>query len=212
VSGPLFHHARELAHVRPGPVTSTPLSRRLEEPDCPPGGCSGADAFHMAIRFDAAYAWIAERLGFWPLFVAVGESDEDRRMTGYQDQWRRGASARASMALFSWREPPPGAVFMDFTAWHIVLNRVEFAPGDPHRPRVLALEPHEERQVWKRSWRASDWIRMARRGRTSVQAVVPALDLAGADEVWTRNRAERARLIRLGFDPSRIVARRLRVG
>jgi len=180
----LFHHAHVLAQVRHSVVR--PVR------DEPPAG-----------EFAPAYAWLEGRLGFRPLFLAVGEDDEDRRMTGYQDHWRRrprGAAPEPSRALFSWPQAPPGAVLMDFAAWHVVLN----TPGD--------VQPSDERSLWKRSWTTGDWVRAARRGTTSVQAVVPALDLRTAEEVLCRNRAERGALVRLGFDPARVRVRRLTVG
>jgi hypothetical protein len=78
----LFHHARTLAHVRHGVVRGAPPAGLLPEPDCA-GGCPAElDDYHAAVLYDAAYAWLRERLGFWPLFLAVGEEDEDLRMTG----------------------------------------------------------------------------------------------------------------------------------
>jgi hypothetical protein len=214
----VFHHACDLAYVQHGVVRGVRGLRRgglLELGSC--GDCGRLDLeARVELTFDAAYAWAAERVGFWPLFVAVGRDDEDRRMTGYQDQWRRwratdGEQARPlSRVLFSWRQAPPAAVFMDFGAWHIVLNSVEFPSADLGEARVRRISPSYERQIWKRSWRASDWLRMARRGQVSVQAVVPELDLRTADELWCRNEACASQLVGAGFDASRIVVRRLR--
>jgi len=211
----LFHHAREIAYVRYGVARAAPKSNLLPRPDCS-AGCSDDD-FHAAIWFDAAYRWAAQRLGFWPVFLAVGGDDEDKQMTGYQDQWLRlrreptdsVEERRASIVLFSWLERPPGAVFMDFSAWHMVLNAIELSGEDPHRPYVRPLSSWEERQIWKRSWSASAWMRAARR-HTSVQAVVPALDLTTADQVWCRNQTDREHLVKLGFDPETVMVRRLR--
>jgi hypothetical protein len=218
MSALLFHHACDLANVHHGVLRGERRARRrgvLFEPG------SRGDPGHLDLdvridlTFDAAYAWAAERVGFWPLFVAVGGDDADRRMTGYQDQWRRwratdGEETRPpSRVLFSWRDAPPATVFMDFAAWHIVLNSVEFPREDLGDPRVRQLAPSYERQIWKHSWQASDWLRMARRGQVSVQAVVPELDLRTADELWCRNQACAHQLVDAGFDPSRVVVRRL---
>lgn len=213
MGGLRFHHARDLAGVDHAVVSHAPLSRLLPEPDCS-DGCDPDDDFHTALWFDAAYGWIAERLGFWPIFLAVGDDDEDRRMTGYQDQWQRrrvgdGEVQRpASRVLLSWREPPTGVVFMDFNAWHMVLNSVEPAPGERHRLRVRPLSAWQERQVWKPSCRTSDWLRGARRN-LSVQAVVGELDLRTADELWCRDQHARQHLIALGFAPEAVSVRRL---
>lgn len=136
-------------------------------------------------------------------------------MTGYQDQWRRrmatdGDNKRPpSRVLFSWRQAPPGAVFMDFNAWHIVLNWIEVSPQHRDRWFVRPLSNWEERQIWKRSWPRSAWLKAAR-GTASVQAVVPELDLATADELWCRDKGDRDRIVRLGFDANRSQIRRLR--
>jgi len=193
-----FHHARILADVRYGIVRAAPGEGLADE--------------HQR-DFEAAYAWLERRLGFWPLFLAVGGSDADRRMTGYQDQWRKplpGEQTQPSRVLFSWAHAPPGAVLMDFDAWHIVLNSVERVPGDPEARRVQEIGVASERALWKRSWSLADWLRAARRG-APVQAVVPELDLRSAAEVWCRNREERRALVRLGFDASRVRTRRLTV-
>jgi len=202
----LFHHARELAHVRFEAVRQTPVSKLLAEPDCSNGCDRPEDDFHNAVWCDAAYAWIAECVGFWPLFLAVGEHDDDRRMTGYADR------RPPSRVLFSWRQAPPHTNFMDFDAWHVVLNSVQFSSDDPHHPRVEPVGASWERRIWKRSWRASDWVRMARRQLTSVQAVVPELDLRTADVISCRYQVEARRLIESGFHRSKIFVSSLRRG
>ncbi len=54
------------------------------------------------------------------LFLAVGQSDDDRRMTGYQNQWSRSYWAPAGpprdLVLFNWSRPPAGTVHC---YWHI---------------------------------------------------------------------------------------------
>jgi hypothetical protein len=99
---------------------------------------------------------------------------------------------------------------MDFSAWHMVLNAVERSGDDDLRWSVRPLSMWDERQIWKPSWRASAWLRAARRD-TSVQAVVPALDLVTADALWCRNETDRAHLVKLGFAADRIQVRRLRL-
>lgn len=64
----VFHHTRNLAGVRYGVVQANP---KYSDPDLLP-----------------AYQWLEQQVGFFPLFVAVGDSDEARWDTGYQNQWR----------------------------------------------------------------------------------------------------------------------------
>jgi hypothetical protein len=215
----LFHHARELAYVHHGVVRGERGARRralvLESGRCVHHFAGVDFDARMDLTFHAAYGRVAERVGFWPVFLAVGSDDEDRRMTGYQDQWRRwrttdGEESRPqSRVLFSWRHAPPAMVFMDFAAWHVVLNAVEFDGENVRDPSVRRLPPSDERRIWKRSWRAADWVRVARRGLVGVQAVVPELDLRTADELWCRNEACAKQLANAGFDATRVVVRRL---
>jgi hypothetical protein len=74
MSALLFHHACDLANVHHGVLRGERRARRrgvLFEPG------SRGDPGHLDLdvridlTFDAAYAWAAERVGFWPLFVAV---------------------------------------------------------------------------------------------------------------------------------------------
>jgi len=156
-------------------------------------------------HFETAYAWLAERTGFWPLFLSVGRGDWPVRMTGYDTQFGRRLATpeTGNQVLFSWeREPHPGIVFSDYQAWHAVLNAVYWVdeeslglgaiwpPGDV--PRILA--PWRDR---------AGWLRLARR-RGGVQAVVPEMDLTSADAISCRNAATARRLERMGFSGERI--------
>jgi hypothetical protein len=188
----------------------------LSEPACERSGCGRADdEWHEAMWYEAAVAWLAEQQGFWPVFLAVGDGDDARAISGYDLQWRRRTPAEAaagpppSQVLFSWRAAPHGCVYSDYDYWHIVLNSVSW--GDDHRARVEGAGPGVRRWVLKPSYRPSDWLRRARRSPGSVQATVPRLDLRTADAVWCRNRAARDELIARGFDPARVAVRRMRV-
>jgi len=208
-----FHHCRSVAHVKRGVVEPVRATTFMTAPDCAAaGGCDWSDDWHSALALEAAYEWLAVRIGFWPLFVAVGDSDDARRVSGYQLQWRRAEiAARAgqppSKVLLSWSDQPARAVFTDYTEWHIVMNSVREIGGDPHRLRVK-INKAAEASILRPKWDRDRWLRHAR--GADVQAAVPQLDLATADELWAPN-LRAARMLRdLGFPTDRVWVRRLR--
>jgi len=205
----LYHHCRPIERVSFGTVY--PANAWSGNPDLLHG--------HDQI----AYAWLAERCGFWPIWLAVGITDDDRRVTGYSGQWlrkigdgpdpshriyvRRGEFP--SFVLFSWTEAPPRIVHIDYDTWHIVLNSVEYEDRRP--ARLGPIGPGTEASIMRPSWTPARWRRYARTHPASVQAVAPALDLASADAVWCRSQAARRRLIAMGFPAERIEVRRIAV-
>ena len=218
----LFHHARLLEHVRYGQVRQAKLTEELAA-TCRDGACDWDDDWHVAKDMETCYAWLAERVGFWPLFLGVGGDYWGRHLTGYQNQWRqflghgqdgrryRRAGEFPNMVLFSYEEAPPGAVFSDFYAWHMVLNAVDWEARTGHDLRLRPLGVSVERQVLKPSWSKADWLRKAGRDLGSVQVVVPELDLRAATVVWCRNQPTRGQLIRLGFKAERVAVWRMQV-
>ena len=158
-----------------------------------------------------AYRWLEKEVGFYPLFLAVGETDDDIRMTGYERQWARkvgeeivGRRANGSnifrnvlrkkgdypnFALFSFDEVD--GVFMDFMFWHIPLNSVI---NDDE------VTPYERRLVFKPSWLKSKWLGKARRDAGFVQLVTPRLYLPAAKRVWVRNLQAKKQLTSIGFE------------
>lgn len=214
--GPLrFHHARSLANVRHGTVAPVRLTELIPRPDCS-GGCEWSDAWHEALVMEATYKWLAGLSGFWPLFLAVGETDEDRRMTAYQLQFSRSPKSGPrgpirERVMFSYHHPPPGTVYLDYMNWHIPLNSLIEQHGDPHRLAVQLRSRGDQAAVLKRSWPASRWLRYARQNPHCVQAAVPELNLAAADEIWVPNQRIAHALHQQGFPPERITVRRLTV-
>ena len=218
----LYHHARSVDHVRFGTVLPVRRTQLLPAPNClAAGSCDWDDDWHFAWQFEAAYGWLAEEVGFWPLFLAVGATDEDRRMTGYQNQWSRapvwGSCGRPrDVVLFSWSTPPERVVHLDYDHWHIVLgsavNLCHHDRAHVSSPRLELGDARVASWVMHRSWRQSAWLRHARRHPHTVQAVSPALDLAAADAVWAPNQRVARRLLRLGFSADRVAVQRLRVG
>lgn len=162
---------------------------------------------------ELAYEWLAEQVGFYPLFLAVGTSADDKRITGYQVQFHP-ESERSPEALFSYKEKPGSPLlFNDYDQWHIIindaLNSLESLGGGRHTRRLPEVSDVVRRLVMKPSWRDSDWLRRVRRQTHSVQAVVPSLDLAAADRVWCADDETRAALVDQGFDARRIKVKHL---
>ena len=154
--------------------------------------------------FLAAYEWLERELGFFPLFCAVGTSDEVILMTGYDDNWRVVTGGRfvsgeyqkirrkkgefPNLAIFSFDRME--GVFMDYMSWHIALNSCVNA--DP-------VSNTEKRQIFKPSWTKCRWIRAAVNESHMVQLVTPALPLREVAKVQVRNNATKRFLEKSGF-------------
>jgi len=159
--------------------------------------------------FLAAYEWVEEQLGFFPLFLAVGRLEDIAWMTGYQDNWRvvtggetvegvyrktcRKKDEFPNLALLSF-ETVDG-VFMDYDYWHIALNACM---------NGSRISRQEESWIFKRSWTKSRWLRAVRAGTHSVQLVAPELPLNEAREIRVRNMATRRLIEGRGFEDVRV--------
>ena len=86
---------------------------------------------------------------------------------------------------------------------------VEEAPDGTLRVRPIARA--DEGLLLKPGWDVERWLRRARRGGESVEAVVAELDLRTADAVWCRNATARRELIGRGFAPECVRAVRVPV-
>ncbi|MEK6846302.1 MAG: hypothetical protein AABY26_06065 [Nanoarchaeota archaeon] len=151
--------------------------------------------------FKDAYSWLEKEVGFYPLFLAVGATEEDIRMTGYQNQWRRilsgGSNGKTyrkrrilpNEVLFSFEEID--GVFMDYGYWHIALNAAH---------NNYQITDYEKKLIFKPSWSKSDWLRKARKTPHSVQLVTPKLYLPDAHRVLIRNQQTKKLLESMGFD------------
>jgi len=147
--------------------------------------------------------WLERQVGFYPLFLAVGHVKDDIAMTGYVYQWGtvkcwkadetifKKAGEFDNRVLFSYKDPPGNRlVYADYDNWFLVLNssHCDFQISDRHRRMIL-----------KPSWKPSDWLRKARKDRSSVMAVCDCLDLRKADRVWARNKPTQKALLKMGF-------------
>lgn len=163
-------------------------------------------------HYHNAYLWIQQRVGFYPLFLAVGITLEDLKMTGYQNQWRkllsygpngkiyRQKDESPNDALFSFYQKPKDGIYMDYIQWHLVLNSAHNNYQTPN---------HYERSIFKPHLSDSKWLEKAKKHPHSVQLVVPSLDLTEANCVWVRNKDTKILFEKLGF--TNVVVKRLKL-
>ena len=187
----LYNHSRSLESVIFGEVKANP---QYSDPE-----------------FRNAYSWLEKQVGFYPLFLAVGTTEDDIRMTGYQSQWAKvngseivGRRKNGSYiqrhilrkkgefpnyVLFSFEEVD--GVFTDFDYWHIPLGAIMNGYG---------VTDYEKRLTFKPSWPKSKWLRKARKNPHSVQLVASTLYLPDAKRIWVRNQQTKNQLKSMGFE------------
>ena len=175
-----YHHARPLEH---SPYAVVKQVRDLD------------------IGFEGAYLWLEKEVGFYPLFLAVGATEEDRKMTGYQNQWRKILGGRKgfreyrkkgeidNQVLFSFTDIQDG-IFMDYGYWDYVRNGEHDNYVISKRVRNLIFRP---------TWNKDKWLQYANKEPDSVQLIVPELDLRKANSIWVRNRKTQKQLEGIGF-------------
>jgi hypothetical protein len=176
----LYHHSRSLDSVVFGEIKANP------------------DYFD---DLAPAYFWLKKKFGFLPVFLAVGETEEDIRMTGYQCQWRqllidspRGNTYRKkgeypNYVLFSFEEVE--GKFLDYMYWLFIMN------STTSNRKVDSLD---EKYTLKRSWTKSKWLKKAKKDPHSVQMVTSSLYLPDAKGVYVRNKQTKKTLEEMGFE------------
>lgn len=155
-----------------------------------------------------AYLWLEREVGFYPLFFAVGSTEDDIRMTGYERQWNKIIGSEVigmrengtfiqryilrdtfpNYVLFSFEKLD--GIYMNYDYWHLVLNAEN---------RDYQITDHEKRLIFKPSWSKSKWLREARKEPHSVQMVTPAMYLPDASRSWVRNQQTKKHLEQMGF-------------
>ena len=151
-----------------------------------------------------AYHWLEKEVGFYPLFCAVGTTDEDIRMTGYQDNWRvkvsfdeyRKKGCFPNQVLFRFKNVD--GVFMDYDAWHLVLNSTR---------NNYEMSDYEKKLIFKPSWQKSKWLMKAKEKPHTVQLVTSKLYLHKADKISVRNEITKKELLinnKFIYSPDRI--------
>lgn len=153
-----------------------------------------------------AYQWLEQEIGFYPLFLAVGDADA-AYVTGYQNQWRvhiggnmvdgkyeptkRKAGEFPNFVLLAFPQSALEGCFTDYPWWNIVLTDVLCQ---------RSIGPGLYRSLFKKSWSRSQWLRTANRDGHAVQLLVPKLDLTKAAFVWARNKKSAQALRDMGFE------------
>lgn len=164
----LYHHNRALDSVIYGTVRANPE--------------------YACEEFRDAYLWLEKEIGFYPTFLAVGKTENDINMTGYQDQWRKQNSPKDNYVLFSFENVT--GVFMDFDWWHVVLNSRDYSK----------ITKRQKQRIFKYSWSNDDWLRKVRLENHPVQIVAPEINLSEAGRIWVRNKKTKKSLESLGFE------------
>ena len=154
-----------------------------------------------------ANKWLKNEVGFYPLFMAVGDTLDALYPTGYQDNWRvtlsswfdknnkkcytrRKKGEFPNQVLFSFKNV--NCVFMDCDWW--IMTAFNNALDDR-----LETTAQDKRRTFKYSWSRSKWLRRAANDPGRVICVVPQLDLRQADRVWVRNQKTKKILEKMGF-------------
>ena len=162
--------------------------------------------------FKKAYKWLEGEVGFYPLFLSVGATEEDMRMTGYQNQWRRlivmskerneyrKKGEFPNYVLFSFEEVE--GVFMDFDNWNLYAlnNCMNNKPVTDCGRKI----------IFEKFWTKSRWLRRVKRNPGTVQLVTPKLYLPDAKRIFVRNKKTKELLESKGFRNVRV--KRIPVG
>lgn len=184
----MYHHSRPLETVRHGVIRPDP---EWVDPEWP--------------ELTAAYRWLEQEVGFYPLFVMVGDQECCIAMTGYAYQWQRKLSQDENgnwiyrkkgefpnYVLFSFEKLD--GVYMNLSYWDVVLTAAL-------NHRLETITAQDKRILFKYSWPKSRWLRkVSQPDHQPVQMVVPELDLRKANQVWVRNQPTKRQLESMGFE------------
>ena len=203
---PLFHHCTNLSTVVYGIIIPNEY-HTLNKNDIHNGGWISIDFYDEFYDMDVkANNWLKGEVGFYPLFLSVGNSIHDYYMTGYNDNWRvsvsrwydkekkkfcskrRKKGEFPNCIMFSFDDLD--CVFMDHV-WWVIVGYNNAINGEETTDR-------EKRCIFKYSWSRSKWFKKSRESG-GVQCVVPQLDLRQASRVWVRNKKTKNILEGMGF-------------
>lgn len=163
-----------------------------------------ADPSYSDSDFLPAYKWLQKEIGFFPHFLAVGNSEDVIRRTGYADNWRVFSHGEftgngyqkfyhkkgefPNHVLFSFDEAH--GVFMDAMSWHIAINACMNKKPVSGQVAKMILKP---------SWNKRRWIRAARKGSHWVDLLTPQVSPDSASRIYVRNLATKRNMEFMGF-------------
>jgi len=198
----LFHHSTNFSTIRYDTIVPSEQHTSKNEE------INGWDDDDLAGWDVKANNWLKNEVGFYPLFMAVGDCPDDLYMTGYQSNWKVTTSSWfdedtkkrcytrlkkgefPNCVLFSFKNV--NCVFMDIDYWLVtaysnIMNGFETTEQD-------------KRCIFKYSWNRSKWLRRAANDPGRVMCVVNGLDLKQADRIWVRNKDTKKALDKMGFE------------
>lgn len=131
-----------------------------------------------------AYRWLESEIGFYPLFLAVG-NEEAVYATGYRDLIDR----RRDLVLFGMPLDAVQGVTIHAGLWNRVIGDIcsGYEPSQRHA-----------RLCFRRWWSRARWLAAAQNGNL-VQMVAPQIDLAHATLVWAQDEQTTENLQLMGF-------------
>jgi hypothetical protein len=221
----MFNHCLSIEYCQPEPIFPHRTRQTMAEPECSSSKINCDDwpsksreaLWHDALHFDTVYQWIAEQVGFWPLFLSLGDTIDDLQMTGYQNNWFRPKEydeltqkssyrpgSQVNQALFRWNHPPAQSVYMDYVYYHIALNSVKYDGDNMHNSTFIPISTYTHKLIWKPSYGVSQWKRFGEKHPGSVQVICPSLDLSTADIICCRNKTSKKLLVSRGFMEDKI--------
>jgi hypothetical protein len=160
----------------------------------------------------SSYTWLAGQVGFYPIFVALGNKDIIG-MTRYHCQFSKpgpkweyrigenkpvrivAEKPRLSFNYVLFEFPLSAlsdrVVFTDYSYWCTING--DFADTERN--------PVSVKRTFKRSWSRRRWLEYASAPgwNWNVQPIVPVLDLRLCKRVWVRNERTRNKVERMGF-------------
>lgn len=169
--------------------------------------------------FQNAYLWLERYIGYYPLFLAVGNdattpyemtgfnANFKTRITGYGKKQQKPVNCRnpdplPNMVLFRFERSAFETLhYQDYDAWYGILTTYGFDATEeewnsPQRIRFIRrLSP----VIFKHQWSEELWLEKVRKKPGTVQAITPAVDLRLASRIYCKNRKTMEYLRRLGF-------------
>lgn len=195
-----FCHGMNLEQVKYGPIISGPEYANSD--------------YQLS-----AYLWLQKELGFYPIFLGVGD-ERAVYQTGYHFNWQRkflsgyDASGKPLYQKISKERRPHRVVFffplethqVVFTAypeaWHNVIRHVA-------QHSDLPLQPDMLHQLFCPQFNYEQWLDLAMGSPMKLQAVTGKLDLTTAVMIWVSNKKARQQLEALGF--KNVIVKRIKV-